>query len=124
MNPFTRYLLGGGRKEDKALQTFVERWDALEGLVIRVFRNKMAETADETEYQQLRPWLLANYPLWEDKWRPYWQETLVGRLPCESDPFQRLLTAEKAADFIGDWEAMQHLPAAREAINRYIQLIG
>jgi hypothetical protein len=121
MNPFTRFLLGSGRKEDQALQTFVERWDALEALVIRVFRSKGAETADEAQYQQLRPWLKDNYPRWQERWQPYWQEALVGGLPVAQDPFQRLLTAEKAADFVGDWEAMQYLPAAREALNRYIQ---
>ena len=119
MNPFTRFLLGRG--EDRALRAFVERWDALEMLVIRVFRNKGAETADETEYQELRPWLQANYPHWQEKWHPYWQEAKAGGQPARQDPFERILTAENAADFANDWEAMQYLPAAREALNRYIQ---
>jgi hypothetical protein len=119
MNPFTRFLLGRG--EDRALRAFVERWDALEMLVIRVFRNKGPETADETEYQELRPWLQANYPHWQEKWHPYWQEANAGGHPARQDPFERILTAENAADFANDWEAMQYLPAAREALNRYIQ---
>lgn len=121
MNPFTRFLLGKGRGDDKALQEFVERWDALEMLVIRVFRSKGAAPEDETEYQPLRDWLQANYPEWQARWRTYWPETLAGGLPAKQDPFLRLLSAEKAADFVGDWEAMQYLPAARETLNRYIQ---
>ncbi|MFZ0548127.1 MAG: hypothetical protein WAM60_21960, partial [Candidatus Promineifilaceae bacterium] len=105
MNPFTRFLLHRGQNEDHALQTFAERWDALEELVIRVFRGKEANTADETEYQQLRTWFQDNYPYWQQKWQPYWQKTLVGGQPAPQDPFQRLTTPQKAADFIGDWEA-------------------
>jgi hypothetical protein len=41
----------------------------------------------------------------------------------EQDPFLRLLAAEQASDFVGDWEAMQYLPAAREALNLYIQAV-
>jgi hypothetical protein len=123
MNPFTRFLLGRGRREDQALQAFVEQWDVLEALVIRVFRSKGAETADEAQYQQISSWLRDNYPLWQKRWQPYWQGALVGGLPAVQDPFQRLLTAEKAADFVGDWQAMQYLPAAREALNRYIQAV-
>jgi hypothetical protein len=121
MNPFTRYLLGG-RREEKALQAFIEHWDALEALVIRIFRGKNATDDDESEYRKLHPWLVENYPTWQEKWRPLWQEALVGGVPAGQDPFQRLLTAEKAADFIGDWQAMQHLPVARETINRYVQV--
>lgn len=121
MNPFTRYLLGG-RREERMLQAFIEHWDALEALVIRVFRGKEATDDDESAYRELRPWLVENYPAWQEKWRPLWQEALVGGLPTQQDPFQRLLSAEKAADFVGDWQAMQNLPAAREAINKYIQV--
>jgi hypothetical protein len=121
MNPFTRFLLNRDRKEGQALEMFVERWDALETLVIRIFRGKAADTADEDEYHQLHTWLLINYPQWQDRLQPYWQETLVGGSPAAQDPFQRLLEADKAAAFSGDWEAMQHLPAAREALNRFIQ---
>lgn len=124
MNPFTRFLLTRRPKEDYILRAFVERWDALEALIIRVFRGKEAAAADETEYQTLLPWLLINYPSWQEAWQPYWQEAQVGGQPVKQDPFQRILKAEKAADFIGDWEAMQHLPAAREALNRYIQDTG
>jgi hypothetical protein len=36
------------------------------------------------------------------------------------DPFARLLAAGAARDFAGNWAAMQTLPAAREALNRWL----
>jgi hypothetical protein len=101
----------------------VERWDGLEGLVIQVFRGKGAETADESIYKEIRPWLVENYPLWENELRPYWQTAKVGGQTAVQDPFLWLLRAEHAQDFVGDWEAMQYLPAAREGLNRYIQAV-
>jgi hypothetical protein len=123
MNPFTRFLLGKKSKKSEALEAFVERCDALEGLVIRVFRGKGADLADEESYKEIRRWLVENYPLWENDLRSYWQAALVGGQPAEQDPIRRLLSAEQAKDFVGDWEAMQYLPAAREALNRYIQAV-
>ena len=84
---------------------------------------RWSETADETIYKEIRDWLVDNYSLWENELRPYWQATKVGGQKAEQDPFLRLLTAERAQDFVGDWQAMQNLPAAREALNRYIQAI-
>ncbi len=124
MNPFTRFLLRNKPKETKALKAFVERWDVLEALVIQVFKNKAAETADEKSYKEIQTWLADNYSLWENELRPYWQTTKVGGQLTQQDPFLRLTTAKQAQDFIGDWEAMQYLPAAREALNRYIQTIA
>jgi hypothetical protein len=120
MNPFTRFLVQLLPKEDSSLQAFVHHWDALEALVIRVYRSAMVETADEEEYQELFTWLQENYVHWQDHLQPYWQETKVGGQITAQDPFLRLITVRQAADFVGDWAAMQHLPAAREALNRYI----
>lgn len=118
MNPFTRFLSRGLR--DEALAAFIERWDALEGLVIRVYRGQAAEAEDEAEYRALRGWLERQYPRWQAALRPYWRQAQVAGKAAERDPFSRLLEARTAADFVGDWEAMQHLPAAREALNQLV----
>ena len=120
MNPFTHFLVQLLPKDDSGLQAFVHHWDALEVLVIRVYRSGKAETADEEEYQELSTWLEENYVLWQDRLNAYWQETKVGGQITTQDPFLRLMVPRQAADFVGDWAAMQHLPAAREALNRYI----
>ncbi|MDX1664717.1 MAG: hypothetical protein R3272_13065 [Candidatus Promineifilaceae bacterium] len=119
MNPFTRFLrqwLG----DDDDVDALVGHWDALEALIIRVYKQGEATPADEAEYQALRRWMQANYGTWAGELRPLWQETEVAGAPAEHDPFLRLTTPRAAADYVGDWNAMQHLPAAREALNRLV----
>ena len=122
MNLFTRFLRQWSRDPD--LEKLVEHCDALEALVIRVYKRGEATAADEAEYQALRGWLAANYPAWQPMLRPYWQEASVAGKPAATDPFLRLVAADSARAFVGDWEAMQHLPAAREALNRLILQLG
>ncbi|MBK9049744.1 MAG: hypothetical protein IPL78_02130 [Chloroflexi bacterium] len=118
MNPFTRFL--SRNQPDKALNRLIEQCDRLEALVIRVFKGNEATQADEQEYAALRAWFQANYANWQDKLKPHWQQVLAGGKPPEQDPVLRLLAAAAAHDFVGDWGAMQHLPAVREALNRFI----
>ena len=119
MNPFTRFLRQWLRN-DRDLGLLIEHWDALEALIIRVYRQGEATPADEAEYQALRRWMEANYGAWAGPLRPLWQETEVAGAPAEQDPFLRLIAARAAADYVGDWNSLQHLPAAREALNRLI----
>jgi hypothetical protein len=125
VNPFTRFLLRRlGRLADQppedGLQAFVERWDALEALVIRVFKAKSAGQADLAEHAQLRGWLVEHYPHWQAALAVYWPGKRAGGQPLESDPFAWLLAIERAEGFIMNWRAMQTLPAAREALNEYV----
>ena len=122
MNPFTRFLRQW--TDDKDLHKFVEHSDALEALVVRVYKMGEATPADEAEYQALRRWLQTNYASWEATLRPYWQQATVQGTLVQTDPFKALLRAERAADFAGDWSAMQRLPAAREALNRLVLARG
>lgn len=119
MNPFTRFLrqwLSGPEE----ISPLVEHSDALEALVIRVYKAGEASSADEAEYQALRSWLEGNYPAWQQVLAPYWQEARVAGEPVAADPLLRLLRADTAAEFVGDWGAMQQLPALREALNRCV----
>lgn len=118
MNLFTRFLKQWS--QDKDLDLLVDHCDALEALVVRVYKQGEASAADEAEYHALRAWLLANYPQWEKELQPLWRQARVAGAPAEKDPFRRLIESETAADFVGDWEAMQYLPAAREALNRLV----
>lgn len=118
MNLFTRFLRQW--LTDSDLERLVEHCDALEALVIRVYKRGEATPADEAEYQALRKWMEANYPEWQPKLRPHWRGAKVAGERAMADPFLRLTAASSAAAFVGDWEAMQHLPAAREALNKLI----
>lgn len=122
MNIFTRFLSGG--LQDGRLEEWISHWDVLEALVVRVYKGKGATAEDEGEYGRIRPWLQENYSQWQVALKPHWQVALVAGKPAKVDPFERLMRAERAADFVGDWEAMQVLPAAREALNRLLLAIS
>ena len=118
MNPFTKSLaakLGAGK-----LHEFIAHWDALEQLVMRVYRGKAVAAADEAEYSQLRIWLQGNYANWRDPLQPHWQQAKVAGKLATEDPFAKLFAPEHAADFRDNWSALQALPAAREGLNRLV----
>lgn len=118
MNPFTRFLRQWSG--DKKLETFIEHCDALESLIIRVYKRGKTTAGDEAEYQALRRWMNTNYPAWKDALRPIWKEVQVGGAPVQEDPFLRLTCAEHSEEFVDDWKTLQHLPAAREALNKLV----
>ncbi len=118
INPFTRYL--SQQSDDDAFAAFIAYWDRLERVVVGVYRAKLDEATAAGEYRAVWPWLRAKYPRWQETLRPHWQATRAGGAPTQTDPFALLLAIAAPGDIAGDWRAMQHLPAAREAINRYL----
>ena len=118
MNPFTQSLLQ--RITDPALVEFVTRWDALESLVIRVYKGNAASDSDVQEFRELRAHLERTYPLWERDMEAYWRATKIGGEAAAGDPFRAVLQVQEAAGFMGSWRAMQTLPAAREALNHFL----
>ncbi len=117
-NPFTRFLnqWSGNRPFD----AFIERWDTLEYVMVAVYREKMTTAEAQPLYDQSWPWLRKQYPDWQAILKPYWEPTRAAGKPIETDPFQLLLDIPSPEAILGDWNAMQHLPAAREAVNRYL----
>lgn len=118
MNPFTKFLSQWSADDD--FSDFVAHWDRLERLVISVYRGKVPVAEAIDEYSQIWPWLRERYAAFETVLRPYWQVTRAAGEPTATDPFRLLLDLDSPAAIPGDWRAMQHLPAAREAINRYL----
>lgn len=118
MNPFTRFL--AARLANPSLQAFIREWDELEELVIRVYKTGQATAEDEAAYAWVRARLVEHYATWAPSLQPFWQAARVAGALAHSDPFVRLTTATAATDFVGDWEAMQNLPAAREALNQLV----
>ena len=118
MNPFTRAILR--RVKNRDLKRFTAYWDRLESLVIRVYKKGAASQAEEAEYRAVRAWLLKSYPKWRAALQPYWQATKVAGEATGEDPFEALLATPQASGFVGNWRAMQTLPAAREALNEYL----
>lgn len=116
MNPFTKSI--AARVRSGELKAFISHWDALEALVVRVFRARAASPADAAEHAEARAWLIAHYPAWRAALEPHWRQAMRGGQPSATDPFADLLAPKRAADFVGSWAHMQALPAAREALNR------
>ncbi len=115
MNPVTQSL--AKRLNDPQVTDFVTHWDALESLVIQVYRSGQATHEDEAEYQHLRRWMRRAYPQWQEDLHPHWSPAKVAGETVGEDPFVRLTSPDTAEDFVENWAAMQTLPAAREALN-------
>jgi len=121
-NPFTRFLNQWSR--DASFSEFVAYWDALEAVVVRVYRQKTTPQEAAEAFEQVWPWLRAHYGAFEAQLRPFWRQTKAAGQLTQTDPFRLLLEIQQPADIPGDWRAMQHLPAAREAINQYLVNLG
>lgn len=118
MNPFTQSLIV--RIGDPHLAEFVRHWDALEALIVRVYRSGRLSPADQREHRRLRDWLRRNYRQWRRGLGPHWRRTRIAGQATASDPFESLLDPRSPASFIDNWPAMQTLPAAREALNQLL----
>ena len=117
-NPFTRSIAAALR--ERRLREFITAWDPIEALVIRVYRGNAALPSDEHEYATLRPRALDAHTHLRDALARHWPTTKVAGALAVEDPFAALLRRETAAAFVGDWPAMQALPAAREALNKVV----
>ena len=118
MNPFTKALAAGLRS--RRLKAFVARWDALEALVVRVYRAGSATPEDERCFAGLKAWLNRHYPEWQARLETHWRAAMRAGRPCADDPFRALLAVARAGDFCGSRAYLQALPAAREALNHLI----
>lgn len=117
-NPVTQSIVKN--IQDARVLQFVMLWDAFEELVIEVFRSKQCSPAQAERYRQVQQELVQIYPQWQSVLAPYWLRSRVKGQEELQDPYLRLLSQPHAADFIGDWPALKHLPPAREALNNYL----
>lgn len=118
MNPFTNYLRQWSADED--LAAFIDRWDRLERVVVGVYRQKMSLFEALVEYDEVWLPLRSQYPVWAAELRAYWTQTRAAGEQARVDPFQLLLDLPNPQAIVGNWQAMQFLPAAREALNQYL----
>lgn len=118
MNPVTRTLLD--KIDDPALEAFVAGWDNLEALVIDVFKSNVLSEEQQLAYLALQAHLSRAYAGWQQELAPFWHAARVNDLPVEQDPFLSLLEPAAAGEFLGNWAALQILPAAREALNEML----
>jgi len=118
MNIVTQHLLQAVNEPD--LIAFVEAWDRLESLVIDIYKRGYAEKEDTRAYPGLKREVKQAYRNWKAMLEPHWRGLAAAGRPIEADPFQAILGRSQAQAFVGDWAAMQTLPAARQAINHLL----
>ena len=118
MNPVTKTLLE--ELGDHSIAEFVQWWDAFEGTVIRVYKTKTVLEEDSLRLLEAREAIAHIIGRWQVVLKPYWQDLLIDGAPVSADPYRHLLDFDRPDSFIDNWAAMQTLPVAREAINRFL----
>lgn len=117
-NPVTQAILKN--IDDPKLAGFIATWDALEELVISVYRSRAVEPAANQEFARLRSQLIHIYPEWQGELEPFWRKSRIKDRTTIDDPFTVVLQVTEAVALIGNWTVMKHLPAAREALNQLL----
>lgn len=123
MNPFTKFLKQW-TNDQPDLAEFIEHWDNLEALSIAVYKAAGASAEDEQIYQQIKAFMDGNYHNFAGRLKPFWQDSEVGGQLDHADPFKFLFQYDGANGFVDNWAALQHLPAAREALNGLLVQMG
>ena len=118
MNPFSKYL--SQWSTDRDFNAFIAQWDRLERLVVAIYRQKVDAGAAEAEFKTIWPELRRQYNVCAEALRPHWLATRAAGEATHVDPLQLLLDLASPEKVTGNWRAMQHMPAAREAINRFL----
>jgi hypothetical protein len=115
MNPVTRALLK--QISDQQLEKFAEDWDNLEALVVEIYKQKSLSFEQQEDFFQLQEGLQERYASLREELGLFWPKTKVRGEPVTADPFAALIAKRAAQEFVGNWDAMRTLPAAREALN-------
>ena len=123
MNPFTRFLKQW-TKNEADLTKFIEHWDQLEALSIRVYKAGGPSAEDEAQYQSIKKYMDLNYSNFAHRLEQFWRQSEVGGEIEHADPFHYLFQYADAKGFVDNWAALQHLPAAREALNGLVLELG
>ena len=118
MNPVTRALLK--QLGDRQLDVFAEDWDHLESLVVEIYRQKSLSFAQQENFFQLQERLRECYAQLREELALFWPHTKIRGEPVTADPFAALIGVQAAQEFVGNWDAMRTLPAAREALNQLL----
>jgi hypothetical protein len=109
-NPYSRHLRQLlPEDQQQQVEDLFRQWDALEALIVRVYRNRCADDQDEAAYAKLRAWFGQGH----------------GRLDAAIDQADQrtrgaagnLLSQASAAEFVDNWSAVRQLATVREALN-------
>ncbi len=118
MNPVTQALLK--ELNEPTLDAFVQDWDALNDLIIDIFKQRSLSFDQQEIFFEVQERLRKAYPNLATELEPFWRRTKIKGEVITSDPFQSLISKEAAKEFVENWDAMKTLPAAREALNEML----
>ena len=118
MNLVTQTLIE--RIGNHPITNLVRWWDLFEAAVIQVYKTRTVSEDDRKTLVAARREIMRVYARWQETLKPYWLDLRIEGEPVSSDPFRTLLAVEPPESFVENWTAMQTLPVAREAINRFL----
>lgn len=117
-NPFTRFL--NSNQQDRHLDRFIILWDAMEERCIDTYQAGDCTPDENRDWQLLRANLRKAYGKVSELLAPHWKTATIKGRPVDKDPFLHVLQTGSLEEVIDNWSLLQHLPPAREAINRCI----
>ncbi|KAA3645644.1 MAG: hypothetical protein DWQ07_11940 [Chloroflexi bacterium] len=117
MNPVTQNLLD--QLPGHPITEFVQAWDVLDFHAIQIYRNKLVTPQREAEFEEILSQLANHYPKWQVPLETHWRSISIKGQALLDDPFRKLINLS-ANDWVDNWQAMQTLPAAREALNNLL----
>jgi hypothetical protein len=118
MNPYTQTLIA--QIDEPELEQFTRLWDALEASAIEIYRSGRCLPDEAADYKSLLEELNSAYPTWERALEPNWKASRIKGESDNRDPFAPLLNMKACSDWVENQDMFRLLPAAREAINRYL----
>jgi hypothetical protein len=114
-NPSEQRDLGAIDKGQVRL--FLANWELLEELVSEVYSKGQVDPPDRDLFGSLKLALKRYYIALADELRPFWRQVRVAGRKLKQDPFVELLDVPGLSAFITNWEVIEKVPAAREALN-------
>jgi hypothetical protein len=99
------------------VQMFLANWELLEELVSEVYTKGQVDPPDRDLFGSLKLALRRYYIALADELRPFWRQVRVAGRKLKQDPIIELLDVPGLSAFLTNWEVIEKVPAAREALN-------
>lgn len=103
--------------DEKEIKAFIANWEILEELVEEVYFKGEVEPTDRHLFGSLKLAIKRYYLQLADELKPFWMQVKIAGKLLRNDPFAELLDTPGLSAFLTNWDRMQMVPAAREALN-------
>jgi hypothetical protein len=103
--------------DEKNIEALIANWEIFEELVEEVYSKGEVEPTDRHLFGSLKLAIQRYYLQLADELRPFWMQVKIAGQLLKNDPFAELLDTPGLSAFLTNWDRMQMVPAAREALN-------